>query len=473
MKKLGLYFTVPALMLGIYSHASAVEVQFHGDLNNRFQFTNHADFLTLDSKGNRPELNDGDVDENFGEIKYRLWAEANSNDGDVKGVVATEIGGLRFGEDGKAAFSGDSIQFEVRWAFVDVQMPWVERTARFKLGLQPFTVNKYQWQETSAGVSFNSTIGSDMDYVLAWMRGAEYDKTTSPNVDENDDRTDLDAFLVRLNMKPGGIKTGLFVNYQGYDSDGTGSTLESRDWEVKLFKKGGDPDIDFDLWSFGTDGIIELNPIFINWDLIYQTGEFNDLAFTEFASGETTTGDFDLSAYFIHFDVGATMDNLKITYTFWYASGDDNPNDGDFDAFIATDVDITDSIVLFEGNYADDNYFTERPYLADKGFIMNRLGVDYKTTEKMTVGGALMYMMTAEDFEYTAVATGDTVSENELGWEVDAYIKYMLYPNVEIAFNFGYLFAGDALDVYEVAEIQDGSSDEDIYIGSARLRYQF
>jgi hypothetical protein len=472
MKKLGLYFTVSALMLGIYSHASAVEVQFHGDLNNRFQFTNHADFLTLDSTSDHPELNDGDVDENFGEIKYRLWAEANSNDGDVKGVIATEIGGLRFGEHDKADFSGDDIQFEVRWAFVDVQMPWVERTARFKIGLQPFTVNKYQWQETSAGVAFNSTIGNDMDYVLAWMRGAEYDKTARDS-DDNDDRTDLDAFLVRLNLKPGGIKTGLFVNYQGYDSDGNGSTLDSRDWEVKLFKKAGDPDVDFDLWSFGTDGIVELNPFFINWDLIYQTGEFNDLAFTEFASGETTTGNFDMSAYFIHFDVGATMNNLKITYTFWYASGDDNPNDDDFDAFIATDVDITDSIVLFEGNYADDNYFTERPYLADKGFIMNRLGIDYKTTEKMTLGGALMYMMTAEDFEYTAAANGDTVSEDELGWEIDVYIQYMLYPNVEIAFNFGYLFAGDALDVYEVAEIQDGSSDEDIYIASARLRYQF
>lgn len=470
MKKFSLYLTVPALMLGIYSHASAVEVQFHGDLNNRFQFTNHADFLTSDSAIPQ-KLNDGDVDENFGEIKYRLWAEANSNNGDVKGVIATEIGGLRFGEDSKADFSGDDIEFEVRWAFVDVQMPWVERTARFKLGLQPFTVNKYQWQETAAGVSFNSTIGNDMDYVLAWMRGAEYNKTRL-GVDENDDRTDLDAFLVRLNMKPGGIKTGLFVNYQGYDSDGNGSTLESRDWEVKFFKDEDDPQVDFDLWSFGTDGIVELNPFFVNWDLIYQTGEFNDLAFTDsFAINDSTTRDYDLSAYFIHFDVGATMNNLKITYTFWYASGDDNPNDDDFDAFIATDVDITDSIVLFEGNYADDDYFTERPYLADKGFIMNRLGVDYKTTEKMTVGGALMYMLTAEDFEYEV--NGDTVSEDELGWEIDAYIKYMLYPNVEIAFNFGYLFAGDALDVYEVAEIQDGSSDEDIYIGSARLRYQF
>ena len=472
MKKFSLYLAISGFILGAHSPASAVEVQFHGDLNNRFLYTNHADILTSDSSSNRPLIHDGAVDDNFGELKYRLWAEASSNDGDVKGVIATEIGGLRFGENGKAPFSGDQIQFEVRWAFADVQLPWVERTARFKLGLQPFTVNQFMWQETAAGVAFTSTLGDNMDYELAWMRGAEYDKTAS-NSDQNDDRTDLDSFLIRLNMKPSGVKAGVFAIYQGYNSDGNPATLDSRDWEVKLFKQGGDPRVDFNLWSFGTDGAVDIKPVFVNWDLIYQTGEFNDLTFTEFASGTSATGDFDISAYFIHFDVGANLNNLKLTYTFWYASGDDNPSDKDFDAFIATDVDTTYSIILFEGSYADDNYFTERPYLADKGFIMNRLGVDYKTTEKLTLGGAVMYMMTAEDFDYTAAANGANVKESDLGWEIDAYIKYMLYPNVEVALNFGYLFAGDAMDVYEASAIQNGSSDEDIYIGSARLRYQF
>ena len=472
MKKSILLFAFPALIFGVCSQASAVEVEFHGDLNHRFQYTNRADFLTLDSKTDRPEINAGDVEENFGEIKYRLWVEGATNDGDVKGVVATEIGGLRFGENSKADFSGDDIQFEVRWAYVDVQLPWVERTARFKLGLQPFTVNKYMWQETAAGVAFNSTISDNMDYVLAWMRGAEYDKTAAGS-DDNDDRTDLDSYLVRLNMKPGGVKAGFFVNYQGYDSDGNNAALDSRDWEVKLFKSGADPQVGFDLWSFGTDGSVNFNPFFVNWDLIYQTGEFEDVTFTEFATGTGATGDFDMSAYFIHFDVGAKINDFTFTYTFWYASGDDNPTDDEFEAFLATDVDITDSIALFEGNYADDNYFTERPYLADKGFIMNRIGVDFKATPKTTVGGAVMYMMTAEDFEYTAAANGALVSESELGWEIDAYVKHMLYPNVEVALSFGYLFGGDALDVYEVPAIQDGSSDEDIYITSARLRYKF
>ena len=123
MKKSGLFFVIPALVLGTYGYSSGAEIEFHGDLNNRFQYTNHADFITADSKSHRAKISDGNVNENFGEIKYRLWAEASTNDGDVKGVVGTEIGGLRFGEDGKAAFSGDSIQFEVRWAYADIQLP--------------------------------------------------------------------------------------------------------------------------------------------------------------------------------------------------------------------------------------------------------------------------------------------------------------------------------------------------------------
>ncbi|HKJ65105.1 MAG TPA: hypothetical protein VJ969_06860 [Desulfopila sp.] len=468
-------FAIPVTLAMIVSHniAAAVDVEFHGDLNHRFQYSNRADLLALDSTSDRAEINAGSVDENFGEIKYRLWVEAATNDGDMKGVVATEIGGLRFGESGKADFSGDDLRFEVRWAYGDIQLPWVERTARFKVGLQPFKVNRYQWQETAAGVAFSSTVGEDMDYVLAWMRGAEYDKTAADS-DENDERTDLDSFLLRWNMKPGAIQSGIYLMYQGYDSDGNFGTLDSRDWEVKLFKRGNDPQIGFDLWSIGTDGSMDLGTFFFNWDLIYQNGQFDDVAFTEFGSGTGVVGDFDMSAYFLHFDAGAKLDDkIKLTYTFWYASGDDDPTDDDFEAFLATDVDITDSIALFEGNYADDNYFTERPYLADKGFIMNRAGLDFQATEKLQLGTALLYMMTAEDFEYTAAANGAPVSENEVGWEIDAYVKYQLFPNTEVAFNVGYLFAGDALDVYEVDEIQDGSSDEDILITSARVRYKF
>lgn len=151
------------ILAGCASALNAAEVTFHGDLNHRFQYTDRAYFLTGDSRSDRPQINNGDVDENFGEIKYRLWVEAATNDNNVKGVVATEIGGLRFGESSKADFSGDDIQFEVRWAYTDFQLPGVQNKARAKMGLQPFKVNRYLWQETVAGVAFDSTIGDTVE----------------------------------------------------------------------------------------------------------------------------------------------------------------------------------------------------------------------------------------------------------------------------------------------------------------------
>ena len=145
----------------------------------------------------------------------------------------------------------------------------------------------------------------------------------------------------------------------------------------------------------------------------------------------------------------------------------------DFDGFLSTDVDIDDNWTLFEGPYTDDvSYFTERPYLLDKGFIMNKIATDYQWTEKLKVGGALMYMLTAEDIEYTDFS-GRGQSNDEVGIEVNAFAKYMLYKNMEVAIGAGYLFSGDALDAFEVDSLKDGDADENIFISSARIRFKF
>ncbi len=76
--------------------------------------------------------------------------------------------------------------------------------------------------------------------------------------------------------------------------------------------------------------------------------------------------------------------------------------------------------------------------------------------------------MTAEDL---TLANGS--KEDELGTEIDAYVSHMLYPNVEVALNAGYLIAGDGMDYFEAPEFQDGSSDTDVFRTTMRVRYKF
>ena len=261
---------------------------------------------------------------------------------------------------------------------------------------------------------------------------------------------------------------GLYMTSNAPTTPGTPGAISATGYQVKRFADV----VDLDLWNVGVDGNFNSGNFFVNYDLIYQGGDIENVAFTGSDGSVTTNTSVDVSAYFAHADIGFKMNDWKATYTFWYASGDDNPADQDFEGFVSVDVDSFDGVVLFE-SFVDDNYFTERHHLLDKGFIMNKIALDYQATPKLKVGAAGLYMLTAEDIKYTASANGASVSESTVGFEIDAYFKYMLFKNVEVAMEAGYLFAGDAMDFWEESAIQNGTSDEDIVKVVGRVRYKF
>lgn len=467
-------FVALAVMLSMAVPAFAVDFTFNGDFNHRFRmYTNQASFFNSVDKGEsltRKALISKDTNnDTMGELKYRLWTTATSDDGAIKGVFAIELGGIQFGRTGDGGFSGDGRTIEARWAYTDFALAG----GRARMGLMPVKVNKFLWNETVTGVDYKVAAGAG-DLTVGWYRGYEvFDTDNSP--------ADLDAFLVRYDLKPAdGTKVGFFGLWQTSDgftssdtvttpassvlnADGTITTTDASTsfvseparYYTKAF--GG---YDLDLYTFGVDGNMKSGDFFANWDLMYQMGDFME--------------ESDFGGYFAHFDVGVKMGKGKLTYTFWYASGDDNSNDGDMDAFVATDVDINSeySVILFEG-YTDDDYFSASPYLQDKGLILNRLGYDYQVTDKLKVGAAALYLMTAEDIGNDTTGDGkvDQYADDTLGVEFDAYASYKLFTSTEAAIQFGYLMADDAMDYYEFE--QDGNADEDIFIISSRIRYKF
>lgn len=106
------------LVVLLFSVAGAADIKIKGDFNNRFTiYTNHNDWLD----GESGVLKDGSSPETWGEVRYRLWVDAASNDGKVKGVWAFEVGGLEFGKPGSTgasvggSYSGDAVNTETRW----------------------------------------------------------------------------------------------------------------------------------------------------------------------------------------------------------------------------------------------------------------------------------------------------------------------------------------------------------------------
>jgi hypothetical protein len=473
MKKLGFVIGL-MLIFGFAIEAVGVEFAFHGDMNNRFLvYTNRSDWLQNEQQGT---IGDKTVDATYGELKYRYWFEASDDDGDVKGVYAIEIGGVRWGREGSGkgqggSYSGDGVNVETRWAYLDFQTPGVEKKLRWRMGLQPWKINSFLWEETATGLNLYGMPTDLIDFQEAWIRSV--DKLSTDEAERNLENVDNILGRVNFNINPG-LKIGVFGLYTWGDNDPASpadfADVDGRSWLYKQFASATKSS----WYNIGIDGSWVPGKFFVNWDFIYQGGSLDDINFddTEF-SGLSSSGDFDISAWLGHADIGYKFGKPKLTYTFWYATGDDDAGDNDFDGFLAIDTDRTDSLSMFEGGYADDaSYFTERAYMLEKGFIINKLALDYQWTEKLRVGTAAMYMMTAEDIEYFN-NNGGSESQDEIGFELNGYVSYMLFKNMELAVNAGYLWSGDAMDAFEVGNQKDGSADENIFVSTARVRWKF
>jgi hypothetical protein len=472
---------IPVLLALMVAAPAAMAATFtvHGDLDNRFLvYTDQINFFSSNS-ASATELHDSDAPDTFGSIKYRIWMEAATNDGNVKGVYGIELGALRFGAAApdsagpsqKGTFSGDGVNIETRWAYTDFQLPNVDSKARFRIGLFTHKVNKHFWAETAMGVKFYGS-----NYYLAWMRGD--DSQTAADKDWRD--LDFETLSARYDLKMEPVKVGFFAAYFIQDNDTTAPFVDFSSFNPFTSYAIDDinTDADISIFAIGIDGswstATNFGKAFVNWDLIYEGGSIDDVS----VDGVTAT-DLDLSAYFAHLDLGLTFGKATVTYTLYYASGDDNNSDNDLDGFMVVDTDASFSVVLNEGGYVNDDYFTDRYTISDKGIFVNKLALDYKATKKTKVGVALLYLATAEDMEWdNATDFGDptaasTFTDDSIGFEVDAYVSHKLYPNLTLALNIGFLSAGDALDAFEPAGSRDGSGDVDVFRSTARVRYGF
>lgn len=432
--------------------AMAINVEWHGDFNNRFSYSTQADvsvrtvkdsskYVGIDGARNYKGLNSGltKKDKNdsdfFGELKYRMHLVASDDEKKVKGVVGFEFGSSKFGGKG-ADFGGDDNVFELRWAYTDIELPF-DRASRLVVGLQPVGYNALLWSDNAGGVKWNRKEGN-WGYSVGWFRndwnakGAEKDDAPATQKSRYDDAYAAD--LTYTFESGNSLNAFALLMDSGEEQSDISLVTDAQDTEIWL----------------GLSGKGKWGALAATATGIYLTGELSD----------STLGDFDRSAYLFHGQLDYTAGKTTFTLGGLYASGDDDPTDGDLENFDVVDIStaMIGSVIIFD-NYCDDNSFSQAPYLFDQGYKLIYVGASHKLNDKTKIWARYLWHNTAEDAYLGA---------DDIGHEFVVGTSYTIMKGLTADINAGYLVAGDAWDAMGT----DGNSD-DVFRTDARIRFKF
>jgi hypothetical protein len=451
-----------SIALAMATPALAFNLEWHGDFNNRASYSTQADFSTrissdsdkyygienvfLTTRNNQPlpdpkkQKNDSDF---FGEIKYRLHLVASDDEQKVKGVIGFEFGSSKFGGNG-ADFGGDDNNFELRWAYTDIELPF-DPASRLTVGLQPVGYNAFVWSDNAGGVKWKRTQGN-LAYSLGWFRNDLTDLASDGDADGFDKNDYDDAYAGDVTyVFDNGNALNAFVIYmdQGQEVLNTLGTADDALTDVQ----------DEEIW-LGLSGQGKWGNLSAMATAVYLTGDVKT---------DTATGDLDRSAYLLHAQGDYKMDKLTFTLGGLYASGDDDPTDDDLENFDHIDIStaVLGSVVIFD-NFADDNSPSQAFYVFDQGYKIIYLGAKYALSDKTDVWGKYFWHNTAED---------NLLGDDEIGHEFVVGASYKIMKGVTAAINAGYLVAGDALD--GLAELNGSDETDDIFRTDAKLQFKF
>ncbi len=192
---------------------------------------------------------------------------------------------------------------------------------------------------------------------------------------------------------------------------------------------------DIELWTAGTrlkGPIAALSGFDYGFEGAYQFGSGADL---------------DISAFALHGELGYALPLLKksrLSVEANWASGDDDPTDGDFKTFSN----------LFPTNHLHYGYMDRIGWSNARNYALK---LDSQVTEKLKAKLHFWYFGLAaeEDALYhaggaTIFAAGDAGGEEEVGQEIDLVVSYK-YKVLTFEAAYAHFFVGDAVDMAKAA----------------------
>jgi hypothetical protein len=403
--KLFMIMLLTVTFLFVASSTYAVVVDFHGK-----------GMIGLLGASNSYLLGGADDDSTtYGTGKFRFRAEVGTDDGRAKMVYGFETGSNRFGGE-EWGYSGDSKDFENRFGYVQLSLPGLNDQVLGRGGLQKTGVNQWLWTETAAGITLH---GKGMvQWSAGWFRGLEENWGEGNDINNNTDLYTITGnFKPQENLSVGGF--GVYASDFGAKSDEPGF------WNA--YESGADS------YWVGLTGKLD-GHMFANTDLIYQGGDGGP------------NGELDISAFLTNLNVGMHVtERFKASVKGLYVSGDDDPDDGDLNAFQSIDADVDVGQIFYKDGLAggldqfvDDMFGVTSPDgLKNNGLATAALEGEFQLDPQNSLRGAVRYLQTAEEDEQ--ISSG----EDKLGTEVDLWYAYKYNKNLTLKLEGACLFPGD------------------------------
>jgi len=379
--------------------AAAVENEFGGYWRTRA--ISMQDFNATDKEGTQ----------SYVDTRTRLYYTAKFNDKfkfvnkfEIDNGWGDNVGG-DIGADGNPTF-------EVKNSYADFYVG----EHNFKVGIQPGKIARgFLFDDDFTGLTASFKVGSIM-VPFMWMK-----------VEENDFPE------VSLN-KPLFLNTGNERDYLAVSP--VFNITETLSINPYLFIDKEQGTDDTMLFYLGADVNAKLDGMTAWGTAILETGETNDR---------------DTMAFLLAAGADAGLVHGQI----FYASGDEDPADDDYDQF-GLHLNVGKGQTYYWAEIMGDGIFDDfrsnnAPGKKVSNIMAANIGATVKPMDKLTLTGDLWYAQLAEE----------VAGEDELGLEIDLKATYMILDNLKLDVVAAYLMAGDA------------TGDEDPIELGAQLSFSF
>jgi hypothetical protein len=459
MKKLSILALAAVLVIFFTLPAAALENEFGGYWRTRYfsqkYFTGYDRGDRINDDGDRAA--DDTVER--ADTRTRLYYTAKIND-NLKLVNKFEMDAVFGGSTRDFRDYGDvgadGIAVEVKNSYADFNLGPVNVTA----GVQPYSLFRdFAISDDASGIIARWKAMDNFVLAASWLKNFEGGEGDGENEDL-DTYTLTGAFWVNENIS---IKPSVSTAYTSELNGGLAASIFDRS------NADGTKDIPFDFTqNFGQTYLVtyglDFDMTFDKWGLwltaFGQTGEIEDVVFND---GDED--DVDLKGYLVAlggnlgFGELGFLGDFGVHSEFFWASGDDDVDDDDWEAVLSPFGSYYWSEIMGYGIF-DNTASAGSPADRISNVYAFNLGVDMKPIDKMKI---------VLDYWYAGIAEEDQLKneEDQLGHEVDLLITYQLVEGLNLDLVGAYLFAEDG------TAADERSNNEDPYEFGARLSLSF